>query len=53
MINYENIEEGKEITGVCENVMHVFNMVSVKYGDDRLQKDIIEYINITEIKDIE
>jgi hypothetical protein len=64
MINYDDIEEGKtiitgigmsgkEVTGVCTNVMCGFRMVSVKYGSDRLQKDIIEYNNITEIKDIE
>lgn len=62
MINYEDIEEGKsiitgigmsgkEITGVCTNVMSGFRMVSVKYGADRLQKEIIEFQNITEIKD--
>ena len=64
MVDYNNIEEnktiitgvglsGKEVTGICTNVMQGFKMVSVKYGTDRLDKEIIEFSNIKEVKDIE
>lgn len=63
MIDYNNIEKGRiitginldgeEVTGVCTNVMNGFRMVSVTHGEDRLDKSIIEFLNISEIKDAE
>lgn len=63
MIDYNDIEEGKlitgvsmsgkEVVGVCTNVMSGFRMVSVKCSEDRLGKEIIEFSNISEIKDAE
>lgn len=59
MVNYD-IEEGciitgigmsgEERTGVCTNVMDKLRMASVKYGNDRLDFDIIEFSNIKNIK---
>jgi len=62
MVNYNDIEEGKVIsgicmsgeerTGICINVMSGIKMASIQYGEDRLKKDIIEFENITEIKEV-
>jgi hypothetical protein len=60
MINYDDIKkdslitgvsiDGEEVTGVCTNVMKGFRMVSIKYGEDRLDKAIVEFENILSIE---
>jgi hypothetical protein len=60
MVNYDDIKkdsiitgvsiDGEEITGVCTNVMKGFRMVSVQYGEDRLDKTIVEFDNIISVE---
>ena len=60
MINYDEIAEGKtmtginmhgkEVTGECTNVMKVFRTVLVTHGNDRLDKSIIEFDNLISIE---
>jgi len=60
MINYNDISEGKtmtginmdgkEVTGECTNVMKGFRVVAVTHGDDRLDKSIIEFDNLINIE---
>lgn len=61
MINYDDIEEGKiitgiaisgqERTGVCTNVMKRLRMATVQYGADRLDNDIVEFGSVTNIEE--
>jgi hypothetical protein len=63
MINYNDIKigrtvtgiamSGKEVTGEVTNVMKGFRMATVKCGEDRLSKDIIEFENITNIEKVD
>jgi hypothetical protein len=41
---------GKEVTGTCINIMKGFRMVAVKTGRDNINRELIEFQNIKNIK---